>query len=91
MADHAKLTRDVARQHLDAIEAALVQVNGRLASTKQKFERAFRDRPDPVDPRRISFELEQATFELERRRLSVLRDAAKAQYLRTFKAPGSAG
>ena len=70
MADHAKLTRDVARQHLDAIEAALVQVNGRLASTKQKFERAFRDRPDPADPRRISFELEQAAFELERRRLT---------------------
>lgn len=91
MADHAKLTRDVARQHLDAIEAALVQVNGRLASTKQKFERAFRDRPDPADPRRISFELEQAAFELERRRLRVLRDAAKAQYLRTFEAPGSAG
>lgn len=90
MADENKLARDTAKQHLDAIEEALAAVNVRLTSTRQKFERAFRDSTDPTDPGRLSFELEQAAFELERRRLSVLRDAAKAHYLKTFKSPGSA-
>ena len=87
MADEPKLARDLVKQHLDAIEAALAQVNVRLTSTKQRFERAFQHRSDPADPERIGFELEQAAFELERRRLSVLRDAAKTQYLQTFKSP----
>ena len=86
MADEQK-TRDVAREHLKAIEAALAQVNVRLSSTKEKFQRAFVGRSDPTDPRRIGLELEQAAFELERNRLNVLRDAAKAQYLQTFKRP----
>lgn len=91
MADDAKLALDVAKQHLDAIEAALAQVNQRLTSTKQKFERAFGNRSDPSDPERIGFELEEAAFELERRRLNVLRDAAKTQYLQTFRSPQSGG
>lgn len=91
MADHATLARNMAKQHLDAIEAALAQVNLRLASTKQKFERAFGHRTDPSDPERIGFELEQAAFELERHHLSVLRDAAKSQYLQTFGSPETGG
>lgn len=91
MADDAKLAHDTAKQHLDAVEAALAQVNLRLASTKQKVERAFGHRTDPSDPERIGFELEQAAFELERRHLSVLRDAAKTQYLRTFRSPEPGG
>jgi hypothetical protein len=77
--------RKLAREHLEAIEAALAQVNLRLSSTKQKFERAFLKRTDPADPQQIGLELEQAAFEMERRRLNVMRDAAKAHYLRTFK------
>lgn len=92
MADDAKLlARGVAKQHLDAIEAALAQVNVRLTATKQKFERAFAHRTDPSDPERIGFELEQAAFELERHRLNALRDAAKTHYLRTFKPAEKSG
>jgi hypothetical protein len=91
MADDQKATRDLAREHLEAIEAALAQVNTRLTSTKQKFERAFTNRSDPTDPARLGFDLEQAAFEMERRRLNVLRDAAKAHYLKTFKSPETGG
>ena len=90
MANNQKLARDLARQHLEAIEAALVQVNTRLTSTKQKFERAFRG-ADPADPARLGFELEQAAFEMERRQLNVMRDVAKAHYLKTFKSPEPGG
>lgn len=76
--------RKLAREHIEAIEAALVQVNQRLIATKQKFERAF-NRSDSSDPQQIGLELERAAFELELRRLSVMREAAKAQYLRTFQ------
>ncbi|HTY68332.1 MAG TPA: hypothetical protein VMH36_16885 [Alphaproteobacteria bacterium] len=86
MANDQNGGRDLARQHLEAIEAALAQVNTRLTSTKLKFERAFKA-ADPADPTRLGFELEQAAFELERRQLNVMRDAAKAQYLKTFKSP----
>jgi len=91
MANDQKVERDLARQSLEAIEAALAQVNTRLTSTKQKFERAFTKQSDPTDPARIGLELEQAAFELERRRLNVMRDAAKAHYLKTFKSPGTDG
>ena len=91
MSDEQKAVRNLARQHLEAIEAALVQVNERLSSTKEKFARSFTSRSDPADPRRIGLELEQAAFEMERRRLNVLRDAAKAHYLRTFKSPETDG
>ncbi len=84
MANDQKVARDLARQHLEAVEAALAQVNTRLTSMKQKFERAFAT-ADPADPTRLGLELEQAAFELERRQLNVLRDAAKAHYLKTFK------
>jgi hypothetical protein len=87
MANDQKAARDLAREHLEAIETALTQVNGRLTSTKQKFERSFANRSDPTDPVRLGFELEQAAFELERRQLNVLRDAAKSHYLKTFKSP----
>ncbi len=90
MSDDQNPARELARQHLEAIEAALTDVTQRLTSTKQKFERAFRKQSDPSDPGRLGLELEQAAFELERRRLHVLRDAAKAHYLRTFKSSGSA-
>jgi len=90
MANDQKVARDVARQHLEAIEAALAQVNTRLSSTKQKFERAFTG-SDPSDPGRIGLELEQAAFELERRQLNMLRDVAKAHYLKTFKSPEAGG
>lgn len=86
MANDQKVARDLARQHLEAIEVALAHVNTRLTSTKQKFERAFRS-ADPADPARLGFELEQAAFELERRHLNVMRDAAKDHYLKTFKSP----
>lgn len=85
MADEQHSMRNIARQHLDAIEAAIAKVNARLSSTKAKFERSFRERSDASDPGRIGLELEQAAFELERDRLRALREAAKAQYLRTFK------
>lgn len=91
MSDDQKAVRDLARQHLEAIEAALVEVNTRLSTTKEKFARAFTGRSDPTDPRRIGLELEQAAFEMERRRLNVLRDATKAHYLRTFKSSENAG
>jgi len=76
--------RTLAREHLDAIEAELARANMRLAAMKTKFERSFRNRPDPADPSRLGFELEQAAFQLERARLQALRDAAKEHYLRTF-------
>lgn len=82
--------RKLAREHLDAIEAALAQTNLRLTSTKQKFERAFLNRADPSDPQQIGLELEQAAFELELRRLNLMRDAAKAHYLQTFKSAPNA-
>ncbi len=91
MADDPNQARNLAKQHLDAIEAALAQVNVRLSSTKRKFERAFQHRTDPADPERLSFELEQAAFELERRQLTVLRDVAKTHYLQTFKSPANGG
>ncbi|MBV8536907.1 MAG: hypothetical protein JO128_15010 [Alphaproteobacteria bacterium] len=90
MANDQKVARDLARQHLEAIEAALAQVNTRLTSTKQKFERAFKT-ADPADPTRLGFDLEQAAFEMERRKLNVMRDAAKAHYLKTFKSPETGG
>lgn len=77
--------REIVRQHLDEIEAAIVKVNARLSSTKAKFERTVQDRSDLNDPGRIGFELEQAAFQLERDRLRALREVAKTQYLRTFK------
>jgi hypothetical protein len=91
MANDQKVARNLAREHLEAIEIALAQVNTRLTSTKQKFERAFANRSDPADPAQLGFELEQAAFELERRQLSVMRDAAKAHYLKTFQPPETDG
>ncbi|HEX9460957.1 MAG TPA: hypothetical protein VGB82_00035 [Alphaproteobacteria bacterium] len=79
-----KVGRDIAREHLEAIEAALGQAMTRLSQTKVKFERSFREHSDPSDPGRIALELEQAGFELERVRLQALRDAAKAHYLKSF-------
>ncbi len=91
MADGPNQARELAKQQLDAIEAALAQVNARLTATKRKFERAFHNRTDPADPERLSFELEQAAFELERRQLNVLRDVAKTHYLQMFKPAANGG
>jgi hypothetical protein len=76
--------RDMALEHLEAIEAALAQATTRLTQTKKKFERSFSGDKDASDPGRIGLELEQAAFELDRARLQALRDAAKAHYLKHF-------
>ena len=76
--------RTLAREHLDAIEMELARATTRLEAMKTKFERSFRSRPDPADPQRLGFELEQAAFQIERARLQALRDAAKEHYLKTF-------
>jgi hypothetical protein len=90
MADDQQMTRDIARQYLDAIEAAIVNLNARLSSTTAKFERSLRTQATN-DPGRLALELEQAAFRLERDRLRALREVAKTEYLRTFSANGSAG